>query len=317
MLLCFCGYRNKFFSYDYCKPEKDGSLKIIDKEKRVIRLGSHEGEGLSYISTNETDLAVEVLSQFKKLADSYNAKFRAVATSAVREAVNQKDFIRLIKDQTGIDVEVIDGKTEAGLIFLGAEQALNIRNENVLCIDIGGGSTEVININKGKKVFAESLKLGAVRLTKQFFPDFNIDTESTKKCGNYIDSTLNEFLADYFDKQFEMVIGTSGTIEALASMIFAINKNKIPKSLTSKTFNHLELRKLSDSILSAKTKEDRMKLKGMEEKRADILPAGLLILLKIFEKFKIDVITISEYALREGIVFDMINSLKKNSSKFN
>ena len=81
---------------------EDGSIKIIDREKQVIRLGSHKGVELSFISDEETELAIDVLSKFKRLADSYGAKFRAVATSAVREALNRREFIDKVQLTAGI-----------------------------------------------------------------------------------------------------------------------------------------------------------------------------------------------------------------------
>lgn len=286
--------------------KSDGSLKIIDREKQVIRLGSHTGKELSFISAEETELAIKVLKRFKKLADSYGAEFRAVATSAVREAKNRSDFIDKVKYAAGISVEVIDGKTEAGLIYLGAERALALGDKEALCIDIGGGSTEFIYVNNNRVVFEESLKIGAVRLSKHFFPDYQLNEERISLCNNYIVSVLENSLSKYFHHKFNMVVGASGTIEAIGIMIIKQKKQKVPKSLNSLTFTEPELSLISAKILAAKTKDIRIKIPGMEEKRADIIPAGLLILNKIFELFKLKEMIISGYALREGIILDMI-----------
>jgi exopolyphosphatase/guanosine-5'-triphosphate,3'-diphosphate pyrophosphatase len=284
----------------------DGTIKIIDKERQIIRLGSHTGKELSFISDEETDLAISVLRNFKKLSDSYNAVFKAVATSAVREARNRSEFIKKIKDSIGISVEVIGGKKEAWFIYLGARKALSLYNKNVLCIDIGGGSTEFINVNGDKTVFSESVKIGAVRLSKHFFPDYNITDDRMHKCSSYIEGLLKEHLESYSRKKFDMIVGTSGTIEALASLIIKKRKSKIPKSLNSVSFNKDELKLISGKILSAKTTAERKKIKGMEEKRADIIPAGLQILNEVFNFFRIDTITVSDYALREGVILDMM-----------
>jgi len=285
---------------------EDGSIKIIDREKQVIRLGSHKGVELSFISDEETELAIDVLSKFKRLADSYGAKFRAVATSAVREALNRREFIDKVQLTAGITVEVINGKDEASLIYLGAEKALTLADKNVLCIDIGGGSTELINVDKTEVIFAESIKIGAVRLSKHFFPDYKLDPDRITRCGSFIEGLLEESIGKYSKLNFDLVVGTSGTIEALASMILKKKKRKIPKSLNSESFSLSELKEISAVILSAETTEKRLKLPGMEEKRADIIPAGLLILTKIFELFNIKQMKISAFALREGIILEMI-----------
>jgi exopolyphosphatase/guanosine-5'-triphosphate,3'-diphosphate pyrophosphatase len=296
--------------------KSDGSIKIIDREKQVIRLSSHKGKDLSFISDEETELAIEVLRKFKKLAEYYGAKFRAVATSAVREAKNKSEFIRKVKQTAGITVEAIDGKTEAGLIYLGAEKALSLKDKNALCIDIGGGSTEFINVNKKRTVFAESVKIGAVRLSKHFFPDFLINDKRISQCDHYIESLLKNSLGRYFSRKYDMIVGTSGTIESLAAMIIKQKKEKIPKSLNSVKFTNSELEAISTRILAAKKVKERLLIPGMEEKRADIIPAGLIILKNVFDLFKIKEMTISSYALREGIILDMMKKYQSSPDSF-
>lgn len=282
-----------------------GNIKIIDKKRKVIRLGSHKGEEFSFISEEETKLAIKTLSGFKKLADSYGAIFRAVATSAVREALNRSEFISKIENEVRIKVEVIDGKDEALLIYKGAQKALSFSGKNVLCIDIGGGSTEFVNVDN-QKTFAESIKIGAVRLTKRFFPNYIISSDKVKQCIVYIKKLMNEQIGNYVDRKYEMIVGTSGTIEAIAYIILKREKKRIPESINGFSFNKYELEAASEKILSAASVEARKKIKGMEPKRADIIPAGLLILNVAFKLLKIDTMTVSDYALREGVIFDMM-----------
>lgn len=287
-----------------------GKLKIVDKERKVIRLGSHRGEELTFISEEETKLAIKTLTKFKKRADSYGAVFRAVATSAVREAKNKSEFISKIEGRAGIKVEVIEGKEEAGLIYKGAEQALSVYGKNVLCIDIGGGSTEIINVNNDKTIFAESIKIGAVRLSKHFFPEYKITSERINQCRLHIRKLMNEKIGKYTDYKYDLIAGTSGTIEAIASIILKSRKGKNRTAINGFTFSKRELESVSERILSARTVEERKKIKGMESKRADIIPPGILILNTAFEFFKIDTITVSDYALREGVIFDMMEKYK-------
>ncbi len=120
------------------KINQDNSLVLIDKEREVIRLGSHKGEGLSLISLDEIEKGISVLTRFKKLSDIYNAEIHAVATSAVREANNRNEFIEKVLQKTGIEIEVIDGKVEAGYIYKGVRKALSYEDKKLLCVDIGG-----------------------------------------------------------------------------------------------------------------------------------------------------------------------------------
>jgi exopolyphosphatase/guanosine-5'-triphosphate,3'-diphosphate pyrophosphatase len=287
--------------------KKNGTFKVLDREREVIRLGANEGKDLSFISKEETGNAIKILLRFKKLAQYYNAKIRAVATSAVREARNKGDFIRYVKDSTGINIEIIDGKHEAALIFLGIKNALNIESKKVLCLDIGGGSSEFIYGNDGKTVFAESIKIGAVRLSKMFFPNFLLTEGTLKKCEKYVEEQIKSDGKINFNADYDLAVGSSGTIQSAAALIYFLRNGRRAKFLNGFHFNKDELYGITNEILSKKTFEERLKINGIEEKRADILPAGLIILNKAFELFKIENLTVSDYALREGIILDTIN----------
>ncbi len=290
------------------RVKKDGTFKVIDREREIIRLGSHKGKGLSYITDEETELAIKTLKGFKELAEFYEAEFRAVATSAVRESNNREEFVNAIKKATGIKIEVIKGREEANLIFKGTMKALDLYDKSALCIDIGGGSTEIILGNNGEPEFAESVKIGAVRLSKMFFPDYVITDSAVKNCQDYITQALSSKFKSDKKYKFEIAVGSSGTIEAAAAMISYLRDEKPPKSLNGFSFKQAELKEITNIVMMKRTPEERLSVKGMEAKRADIIPAGLLILNSIFELFKIREMTISGFALREGIILEMIES---------
>lgn len=291
------------------RASNDGSFKVIDREKDLIRLGSHEGEGLSLITRAEMELALKSLKKFKALADFYNAPLRAVATSAVREAKNKDEFIKLVKDNTGIKIEVIDGHREAKLIYLGIQYAVPVSDKRVLCFDIGGGSTEFILGDKGNTVFAESVKIGAVRLTKNFFPDFKINPQAVIDCEKYIEKSMLANKNIKFDENYDLAIGSSGTILAAAGLVYSKKTQKIKKKINKFTFSRDELFSITEDVLSKKTVNARLKLIGIEEKRADIIPAGLLILRKIFSLFNLPSMIVSENALRSGIIIESLERL--------
>lgn len=294
------------------KIKSDGSFKIIDREKEICRLGSHEGKNLSMISYEEQELAISILSRFKKIIDIYNAQIRAIATSAIREARNKNEFIHEVKKRTGIKVEAIEGIEEAELIYRGIKNFLPVEDKKVLCVDIGGGSTEVLLGNNGKSMFAVSIKVGAVRLSKKFFPDYRLTQDSIVQCESYIENEILEFNDIHRKRNYDFAVGTSGTIFAIASMVHAINYSTSFKKIKGFSFNADQLNHVYDLILRAKTKEERLKIKGMEPKRADIIPAGVMILKKIFDLFNINGMQISDYALREGIVLEMIQKIQEN-----
>jgi exopolyphosphatase/guanosine-5'-triphosphate,3'-diphosphate pyrophosphatase len=287
--------------------KNDGTFKIVDREREVIRLGSGQGKDLSFISSDEMENSINIMRRFKKLAEYYNANVRAVATSAVREAKNRDDFIRTIKELTSIKVEIIDGKHEAELIYAGVNKALELQNKIVLCVDIGGGSTEIILGKNGKPVFAASIKLGAVRFSKKFFPDYILTDEKIRDCQQLIANEIRTDKEINFDKKFEIAVGASGTIQSVAAMIYYYRNGKRAKALNGFSFTKDELFRITDEVLSKKTQEERMNIKGIEEKRADIIPVGLMILRQIFNLFNIEEMTVSDFALREGIILESIS----------
>lgn len=293
--------------------QSDNSFKLLDKQREVIRLGSHKGEDLSVISEGEIEKAIDILKNYKMLAEHYGASIRAVATSAVREAENKDKFVQAVKDKTGIEIEVVDGRTEAKLIFYGIKNAIDVEQKNVLCIDIGGGSSEFIYAENGNPVITESVKIGAVRLSKKFFPDFVLKKESVEACHSYVEAQISYIKYLVNGKKIDQVIGASGTIVATAILVQELFNKPKKKSINKITFTSEELNFVYKEIIRHKTPAERISLPGMELKRADIIPAGIIILKTIFDLFEIKKITLSEYALREGIIYDTI--LKQSSNK--
>ncbi len=290
------------------KVRKDGTFKIIDRERKIIRLGSHRSDGTTIISDEETEQAVKILAGFKKLADFYEAPMKAIATSAVREAMNKDEFVKSATEKTGVNIQVVSGNEEALLIFEGAKAVSDVHDKKSLCIDIGGGSTEFILAHYGKPVFAESVKVGAVRLSKKFFPDFVITDSALKACEEYVEEKIRANNNLKFEDKIDIAVGASGTMQAAAAMIFFLRHQKPKKSLGGFTFYYDELKNISKKVFGCRTTKERLKIEGMESKRADIIPAGLIILNKAFEIFHLHSITISEYALREGIILDMMKA---------
>jgi len=296
------------------KAEEDSSLTIIDREKEVIRLGSQKGSELNHISDEEIEKGINTLKRFKNLADFYDAKIHAVATSAVREAENRQEFLNSVLNKTGIDIEVINGRKEVEYIYKGIRKVLPFKNKKFLCLDIGGGSTEFILGQNDEIIFGESIKIGAVRLSKKFFPDFILNDEAIEKCKQYIEHQIRSNENINFNAPFDYAVGASGTILAVAGMIKYKKSGIKNKSLNEFVFTKEELEKLTNEILAKKTPEQRVNIEGMEYKRADIIPAGLLILQKSFELFNIKEMIISEYALREGVVLSLVEKSKSKSS---
>jgi exopolyphosphatase/guanosine-5'-triphosphate,3'-diphosphate pyrophosphatase len=286
---------------------EDGELKLLDRQREFLRLGSESGEDLSFITENEKGKAIAVLKNFSTLAQYHKASIRAVSTSAVREGKNKNEFIKEVFEKTGVIVETIEGTEEANLIYLGMKNALPINDKSILGIDIGGGSTEFIYGVNGSTVFAESVKIGAVRLSKKFFPDFVITDSSINNCSNYVEHQIKLNNNIQTNLNVDLAVGSSGTVDTICLIKQFQNKADIKPRLNGYTFNKSEFDEIYSFVMSLKHPAERMNVPGIEAKRADIIPAGFIILKKIFELFNIKEMVFSEYALREGVVFDLIN----------
>ncbi len=285
--------------------DAEGKVRVLDRAKEYVRLGSG-GKDMKIISQDAIDRGLRVLHTFADIAHVNEAPVRAVATSAVREALNQKEFIRRAKNEAGIHIEVVSGLEEARLIYLGILNAVPVYNKKILMIDIGGGSVEYLIGYRGEPLYAASLKLGTIRLTQRFFKNPVIRKEDLQACRKHIRGFISHVETETKRLQFDLAVGSSGTIQNVAGMITGMQKTEYVS--VKNTFTAKELRQITARILKAKNHEQRLKIAGIDPKRADILTAGSLVLQESFDVLKIKEMAVSDYALREGIVFDYIRN---------
>ncbi len=281
----------------------DSGFDIVTSEKEMVRLG--EGAQKSHkLSPAAIDRSVAAIARMAKVAQSHNAQVSAVATSAVRESTNRVEFVNRVAEEVGIEVEVISGPEEARLIHLGVLQALPVFGQRHLVIDIGGGSTEFV-VGKGSApVEVRSVKVGAIRLTDKFFPDGDVTSKSIKKCRNHIRNLLADVFHDLGGHQPEIGIGSSGTAETVASII-AASKGDEPRNFNGYVLSRKELKKAVELLVSTPASK-RKRIPGLDERRVDIIVAGAILLEEVIVGFGLDAITISEYALREGVLYDRL-----------
>src|SRR5258706_2298119 len=284
---------------------RTGRFKIIDREKDVVRLGKGSSD-MKYLSRPAIRRGLATLSRFKRMADGAKATVRAIGTSAIREAINKDSFLRMVKAKTGISIEIASGVEEARLIYLGILQALPVYQEKVLLIDIGGGSTEFLLGKKGQVLYDHSLKLGAVRLTERFFKHGSYSAKTVKQCRIYILGMLNPIARQLRQLDRQVVVGTSGTIQAIATLIRTGRKDEGVPNLNGFSFTREELQPAVARVLDAAAKDSMDELRELDPARRDIIVAGALILEQLFSELDLKELTVSEYGLREGIILDTI-----------
>ncbi|MDH5654790.1 MAG: Ppx/GppA family phosphatase [Spirochaetia bacterium] len=285
------------------KPLPHNKFHILDSGKVTVRLGTGAID-LDAIKEDAMQRGLEAIQYFKKIADSQKAQIHAVATSAVREARNREDFISLIEKECGISINVISGHEEARLIYLGILQALPFYNNQILTIDIGGGSTEFLIGKQGNVFFSASLKLGAIRLKDRFFSTEPLKKNHVEKCRRFIRTHLNGILAETKNLERELAVASSGTAETL-HMIAMSHFRKKNKNLEIVTKDEID--KIVKLLLSYDTAKKRLAIDGLDEKRADIIVGAAILMQEIMNAFQIPELHISGYALREGIIYDALN----------
>ncbi|MDY7002916.1 MAG: Ppx/GppA phosphatase family protein [Cyanobacteriota bacterium] len=283
---------------------------IIDRDKETVRLGECEANG--NLKAEVMDRAIATLERFQKIAKSANAEqIIAVATSAIREAPNGKEFLNKIADELDLYVNLISGQEEARRIYLGVLSAMEFNNKPHVIIDIGGGSTELILGDGNAPRTLSSTKVGAVRLTKEFVSTDPISKIEFAYLRAYIRGLLErpteELLANIQKGEKPQLVGTSGTIEALANIHAYEKFGNAPTPLAGYQFSLAELEGLVNKLkkLSVSERED---IPGMSQKRSEIILAGALVLQEAMSLLGMKSITVCERSLREGVIVDwMLN----------
>ncbi len=287
-----------------------GILNVHYREKESVRLGCC-AKDMKYLKPDAVERALNTLKRFVLLANAEKAQITAVATSAVREAENKDDFIKKVKEEVAIDIEVISGSEEGRLIYTGVIHALPIEHKKTLVIDIGGGSTETIIGYNGEMQYVHSEKIGAIRLTQGFFPDGVSTEESVKNCRDYIKGVWAPTMQRLIETGFEIVVGTSGTIINIAIITLARKNQTLPNEINGLQVNREDLLETIELIVNTSNMEERAKIPGMDPNRVDIILSGALIIEHAIKSLNIQNILISSYALREGIIY---NSIEKDKA---
>lgn len=286
-----------------------GVMQIHARDKDMVRLGSSAND-MKRLTDDAIERGVKALARFAEEAHRHDASVRAIATSAVREALNKEDFVHRAYEVAGVHVDVIPGVEEGRLIYVGVIHALPVRNERIFVIDIGGGSTETVIGQGGEPLAIDSAKLGHLRLTKRFFRDAIITHEQIQECRDLIRGEWATVFQSHRQLGFERAVGCSGTIMAIASMV-AARRGRVPESFNAYVMGRDEILAVIDAVVGARTMAERILIPGMDPKRADVIVAGALILEQAVRGLDIQELTVSGYALREGIVFDTVQQQRE------
>jgi exopolyphosphatase/guanosine-5'-triphosphate,3'-diphosphate pyrophosphatase len=288
----------------------DLSFEVIDREKEMVRLGSGGLDGKAL--TNEAmEAALQAFSRFRRLAESHQVEeILAAATSAVREAENGGEFLAAVERETGIRPQVISGTEEARLIHLAAVYGVDVAGAAAVVVDIGGGSVEITHGAGTSLRAARSFKLGVIRLTERFVRSDPLSGRDERKMVRHIDEELTKYLRDIRSAGFDRVIGTSGTILSLGTVASAERRRAIDE-IRNLRVSAKQIHRLRKE-LTGRSISERMKLPGLDPRRADLIVAGGVLLDTILRHIDASEITLCDFALREGLVLEYIQRNRKH-----
>jgi exopolyphosphatase/guanosine-5'-triphosphate,3'-diphosphate pyrophosphatase len=283
------------------------SFTMIAKEKETVRLGDRNLE-TGELKPEVIKRAIACLGRFQELAKSLEAEtVIAVATSAVREAPNGRDFLHQVETELGLTVDLISGQEEARRIYLGVLSGMEFNHQPHIIVDIGGGSTELILGDSQEPRSLTSTKVGAVRLTGEFITTDPISDTEFQYLQAYargmLERSVEEVLSQLQLGETPQLVGTSGTIETIA-MIHAKEKlGFVPSPLNGYQFTLQDLRTWVTRLRRMNMVE-RAAISGMPEKRSEVILAGAVILQEVMTLLNVNSITLCERSLREGVIVD-------------
>lgn len=285
--------------------QADGTFVPLAREKEMLRLGDVVTRH-GHIPPASADQAVATVRRFRLLAEAAGAsEIVAKATSALRTAVNGDLVVDRIEAEAGVPVEVIDGQEEARLIFGAIRASVLLEPAPALCFDLGGGSLEIMVGDAGGLHWATTEPIGVGRLTVELVTSDPLSKDDRRRLKDRVTGVLAPIAKTVDRYRPRLFVGSSGTLEDLAQMVAARRDERVPVSLNQLTFTRDEFLPLHKQILASKASE-RRRMPGLDARRVDLIAAGSTVLAASMDLFDFDQLTVSEWALREGIVLDAI-----------
>jgi exopolyphosphatase/guanosine-5'-triphosphate,3'-diphosphate pyrophosphatase len=287
---------------------RGGTYRILDEEREPTRLGRSVSEK-GQLDDESMERTITALRTFKQIAAGYQAtSLRTIATCAVREARNGPEFCRRVREQVGLEVEVISGDREARLAFSSVQNAFDLSGKNVIVADIGGGSTEVVFATGNLIESIFSTPLGAVRLTEQFALGEGAVAETFQRDIARMEEEIALCLKKRTTRPLfapHFLVGCGGTFTTLAELMMAAKK-EVDIPVAGYKVSHAEVRHLLDRLLKMPLRS-RRSMAGMTPDRADIILAGLSIIDALMKRFRVNTLMIHTRGVRDGLVREMID----------
>jgi exopolyphosphatase/guanosine-5'-triphosphate,3'-diphosphate pyrophosphatase len=294
--------------------KSDLSFEVVDREKEMVRLGAG-GLGGHVLAPVAVEAALQTLSRFKQLAESRQVdEILAAATSGVREARNVGEFLDAVAERTGIRPRVISGVEEARLIHQAAVYGVDAATGTTVVVDIGGGSMEVTLGTAAEVHLARSFPLGVIRLTDRYVTTDPLSKGDERRIVKHVRSEFQSFARQVKSAGFTRVIATSGTSLSLGQIVVAGRR-----LFDSDTIHHTRipakaLHRVRKQVVGLDMRR-RLRLPGLDSRRTDLVVAGSILLDTVVRLLGAKEITLSDLALREGLILDFIARNRKKIAR--
>ena len=285
----------------------DHNFKPLFSNRIITRLGegvAHTG----YLSPNAIERTLQVLMEYKRRIEEYGAsQVVVIATGALRDAINRQDFIEKTLLETGFQVEVISGIEEAKKTLLGVMAGLSINHEpEVLVIDIGGGSTELIFARGREPEEIFSLPLGVVYLAEKYLIQDPINPDEYRALVKKVREELELVRTKIPANEKTFLLATAGTATTLAAIDLGLTTFD-PAKIHQHSISQRDIaRMLKD--LGGMTLAERKAIPAIDRGREDLIIPGSVILLQTMQLFDINQVTVSEWGLREGLILSLMSN---------
>jgi exopolyphosphatase/guanosine-5'-triphosphate,3'-diphosphate pyrophosphatase len=281
---------------------------ILHSSKKPVKLGEG-GINRGEIIQAAFDRGIKAISDHHNTIRQFEvSKVYAFGTSGLRTATNGDLFLSEIEEITGIRVEIISGEYEAELIYFGVRQTIPGHNGKYLILDIGGGSNEFIIADNQKIYWKKSYKLGIARLLDKFKPSDPIKTDEIDLVCKYIRDEVSEIKTLAKEFGIDTLVGASGSFETFAAMIEASDElieTQVALFPQAVTISNADFYSLYEKLIHS-TSNERAKMKGLEPMRIEMIVLACLFTKFIIEMLDIKVIIQSNFALKEGAVYQLL-----------
>ncbi|MCG2634973.1 MAG: exopolyphosphatase, partial [Gammaproteobacteria bacterium] len=282
---------------------RDGQLQIIDRLREMVQLADGLDEK-NNLSAEARDRAITCLRQFgQRLQGIPGSRIRAVGTNALRQAKNGVEFQRAAESALGHPIEIISGREEARLVYLGVSHNITDPDSRQLVIDIGGGSTELIIGQHHQPLLTESLLLGCISYTKKYFADGAVTRARVNAARRDAELEFAPIESAYQEMGWQRVIGSSGTVKALAELAHAHGL------CTEGLMTRSALETLTEQLITAGRAEP-LAQGEVSPRRLSVLPGGLCVLRAAMERLEFETLHVSDQALREGLLYDFLERIQ-------